>query len=83
MLSSAPEPRDHSTSVFVRLCHRELEREADAPQRVLDSNPWHAKFSSLFKREFEEPYLVSIFIWAYWGALAQKPGRKKAFQPFA
>lgn len=45
VLSFSQEPGDHSTSVFGRLCHRELKREADAPQRVLDGNPWQAFFS--------------------------------------
>jgi len=81
VLSSSQEPRDHSTFVFGRLCHRELQR-AGAPQSMVDCNPWQAKFSpSLSGREFEERCLVFIFIWAYWCALAQKPGRKKAFQP--
>lgn len=81
MLRSSPKPRDHSISVFGRLCYQKLKREADAPQSMLDCNPWQAKFSFLFEREFEEPCLVFIFILAYWGAFAQKPGKKKALQP--
>lgn len=65
VLSNSQEPRDHSTPEFCRLCHQELKREADAAQSVLDCSPWQAKFSSLFEREFEEPRLVFLFIWAY------------------
>lgn len=80
VLSNSQYPRDHSTSVFGRLCHRERKGEADAPPSVLDCSPWQAKFSSLFERESEEPCPVFVFIWTYWGAFALKPGRQKAFQ---
>lgn len=80
VLSNSQEPRDHSTSEFCRLCHQELKREADATLSMLNCSPWQAKFSSLFEREFEEPCLVFLLIWAYEGAFAQKPGSKMAFQ---
>lgn len=80
VLSNSQELRDHSTSEFCRVCHQELKGEADAAQSVLDCSPWQAKFSCLFKGEFEEPCLVFLFIWAYEGAFAQKPGSKMAFQ---
>lgn len=50
----------------------------------LDCSPWQAKFSySLFEKKFEEPCLVLIFSFCLGilGGFAQKPGRKKAFQP--
>lgn len=55
---------DHSTSEFCKLCHQELKREADTALSALDCSPWQAKFPSLFERDFEEPCLVFLFIWA-------------------
>lgn len=80
VLRSSPKPRDHSISMFGRLCYQKLKREADAPQSMLDCNPWQAKFSFLFEREFEEPCLVFIF-WHTGELLLKNLERKRHFSP--